>query len=104
MGCVEFACKELEVKRELIISRCRTKEVVAKRWMIICFLYELGMNYNQIGRKVNRDHQAVMYAVKNASWDMWYIAKVWVKKYDSLMSPKKKVPNYKSSRVEVVKC
>jgi chromosomal replication initiation ATPase DnaA len=104
MECVEFACQELGIKREVIVSPCRINSVVAKRWMIICFLYELGFNYNQIGRKVNRNHQVVMNAVKKADVNAWHVGRELLKKYDSLMSPKKKVPNYKSSRVEVVKC
>lgn len=45
-----------------------------------------------------------MNAVKKADVNAWHVGGELLKKYDSLMSPKKKVPNYKSSRVEVVKC
>ena len=104
MECVKFACNELGISRDVIISRCRTAKVVAKRWMIICFLHELGLNYNEIGRKVNRDHQTIMNAVNKADINAWHVGRELLRKYDTLISPKKKIPNYKNSSVEVVKC
>lgn len=102
MNCVDFACKELGIEKELIWSTNKTKQVVAKRWTIICFLDALCFSYNEIGRKVQRDHQTVMYALNNANKDMKYVGRELACKYESFISPKKKVPNYKSSRVEVV--
>ena len=104
MNCVEFACKELEIDRDVLWSAKKTKEVLAKRWTIICYLYELGFNYSEIGRYVNRDHQVVMNAVKKASWDMWYLGQILAKRYDAYITPKKKVPNYMNSSYEVVPC
>lgn len=101
---VEFACRELGVKKEVIIGRTRTNKVVAKRWIVICFLFKLGLNYNQIGRKVQRDHQTIMHALSQADSTLWDIAYHIMVKYEDYISPKKKVPNYKNSKIEVVKC
>lgn len=102
MNCVDFACKELGIDKELIWSAKKTKDVLAKRWTIICFLDALCLNYNDIGRKVNRDHQTVMHALSNATNDMKYVGRELACKYEALISPKKKVPNYKKSKIEVV--
>ena len=102
MNCLEFACNELDITKDLLWSRRRFTDVVAKRWMIICFMYELGMNYTQIGRKINRDHQAVMYAVKNAPAHAWDVAEELLHRYEVLVRPTRKIPNYKTSTVEVI--
>lgn len=104
MDYLDFACNELDVDKEVIWSKNRKSEIVAKRWAIACFLYELGWNYNQIGRKLNRDHQTVMYALERATLDTWYIAKELVCKFDVVVAPKKKVPNYRTSTIEEVRC
>lgn len=102
MECLEFACKELGTTKNEIRARTRNNKIVAKRWMIVCFMYELGMNYNQIGRKIMRDHQTIMHAVECADRNIWYVAEELLCKYEALISPKKKVPNYKNSTIEVV--
>jgi chromosomal replication initiation ATPase DnaA len=102
MNCVDFACKELGIEKKLIWSATKTKEVVAKRWTIICFLNALCLNYNEIGRKVNRNHQVVVHALKKATTDMKYVGRELACKYEALISPKMKVPNYKNSKIEVV--
>ena len=102
MNCVDFACKELGIEKELIRSATKTKEVVAKRWTIICFLDALCFNYNEIGRKVNRDHQTVMHALKKATTDIKYVGRELACKYEAFISPKKKIANYKNSTIEVI--
>ena len=97
---LEFACQELGIDKELIWGRCRKPEIVAKRWMVACFLYELGCNYNEIGRMINRDHQTATYAIAHASRDAWYVAEELVQKFEQFIAPKIKVPNYVKSRIE----
>jgi hypothetical protein len=101
---VDFACRELETNREVIRGRARDNKTVYKRWIIACFLYKLGLNYSQIGRKLNRDHQTIMHALDNSTTSMWDIAYHILVKYDDYIAPKKKVPNYKNSKFEVIRC
>ena len=104
MDNLEFVCRELGVDKELIWSASKTRDVVALRRVVICFLYNLGLNYNQIGRKVNRDHQVVIYSLEKATQDIKYLAEKLVAKYEAKIMPPRptiKVPNYKNSSIEV---
>lgn len=100
MNCVDFACKELGIEKELIWSAKKTKDILAKRWMIICFLYELGFNYMQIARKLMKNHQTIMHAVKCADVNAWYIGRELAIRYEAFTRVKKIVPNYGKSRME----
>jgi chromosomal replication initiation ATPase DnaA len=101
---LEWVCDELDVDRDVITGKSKFGSIVAKRWIIACFLYKLGYNYSHIGRKIWRDHSTVMHALDNATESMWDTAYHLLVKYDDFIAPKKKVPNYGKSRIEVVRC
>ena len=104
MKAMDWVCNELDVDRDVITGKSKFGSIVAKRWIIACFLYKLGNNYSQIGRIIWRDHSTVMHALDNATESMWDTAYHLLVKYDDFIAPKKKIPNYGKSRIEVVKC
>lgn len=95
---LKFVCRELGVSIDDIWGKGKNKNLLAKRWIVICFLYLAGLNFSEIGRKVQKDHQTVIHALDNANKDMWYVAGELICKYVAL----RQIPNYKNSKIEEV--
>lgn len=100
MNCVDFACRELGIEKEVIWGKSKKKDVLAKRWMIICFLYELGFNYMEIARKMMRNHSAIIHALICADVNTRYVGQELAIRYEAFTRVKKIVPNYGKSRME----
>ena len=58
---MDFACRELDVSLDAIRGHNRSMELVAKRMAMVCFFVLTGNNFNEIGRKMNKNHASVSH-------------------------------------------
>lgn len=65
MGDIEFLCRELKIKKDILFSARKDVETKNKRWVAIWFFRVGGYSYPRIGMRLNLNHSSALHACKN---------------------------------------
>lgn len=61
---ISVVCNAYNVKREQIFSRSRLRKHVEPRFVIAYLFWKAGSSKNKIGRKLDRGHSDIIYAIR----------------------------------------
>lgn len=109
MTSLEFIARELLTTPKELTSRCKTRDLVRKRWTAMCFYRLMGLSVTRIGAILGLDHETVTYGLNKADEPLRAKAKEAYCKFrqeepNCKFLPKRtkvvKVPNYQTGEIE----
>lgn len=104
MTSLEFIACELSTTPEELMNRSRNRDIVQKRWVVMCFYRLMGLSLQKIGIRLGLDHQTVLHGLRQADESMREKARDAYSKFtnqepDCKLLPRKtkiiRVPDYK---------
>jgi chromosomal replication initiation ATPase DnaA len=107
---LDLLARELSTTAVELRKRCRTRDIVQKRWVIMCCYRMMGFSLQKIGVQLGLDHQTVLYGIDRADETVREKARELYQKFtnkepDCKLLPKKtkmiKIPNYHTGEIIV---
>jgi chromosomal replication initiation ATPase DnaA len=108
MKSMEFIAQELLTTPRELVSKCKNRDLVRKRWVAMCFYRLMGLSLSRISAFLNLDYRTVLHGLKKADESIREKARELYLKFtnqepDCKLLPKRskiiRVPDYHTGKI-----